>query len=249
MRKHLSTLSLLLGLAAFAAIGCGDDDESNPTGTGGGGGGTTTTVDLTSAQVEIPSAMQTAAGSNPGAAQAVGAINLANSFTAYSSWWTPPSGIKDMIPTEALGADTIISWSQGELTIILELTPSGSVTSFAVTIDGFDGDRTYDSFIFLQGFVMNDGSEGNLGIKNPDDPGSNLLFWQWLVNPNNVFILDLISSDDEGYLTVMENPDGSGSVTQEFGQVLSFEADWTAGGGGTYTIYDGQGQPTQNGSW
>ncbi len=248
MRTHLSLYMLLLGLVAFLALGCGsDDDNGNPSGPGGGGGGTDA-IDLSSAQVEIPAAMSNAASGNAGAAQATALITLANSFMTYSSWWTPPA-LKFHVPTNALGADTTISWSQGDMSIILELNTAGSATTWMVTLNGSDGEQNYENFIYMEGYQMLDGSGGNMSIKDPSDPGSDLLYWEWLVDPDDVFILNLYSSDDDGTLTVGENPNGSGSVSQTLGTVLSFEANWNSDGSGSYTFYDGQGDPQDTGTW
>lgn len=240
--RLLAASGLLLSLLA---MGCSSDDgENNATGPGGGGG--TKQIDLSSATVAVPPAMQTAAnGGNAGAAQAVATIQQLNLIASYGMYFTPPArklaGLAS--PHE------IYSWSVGGLSIILEVNQESSVFTWAVTLNGTDGETTYDNHIFIRGYRENDNASGNMSVYDPADPGSALLFWTWGVNPNNVFAMTLYAYDENAEITSSINPNGSGSVSQSVGGVLSFNATWNSDGSGSYTIYDGSGDPADSGTW
>lgn len=243
VKRLISHWSLVLLLALLVA-GCGGDDESNPTGSN------SNPVDLSSAQVDIPAAMSNAAGSNSGAAQAVGLINLANSFSNYDAWWTPPSpGAKTGLPYFAAGVDTTISWSQDGVTVTRETNENSIDKTWTVTLNGSDGTHTYNDFVFIDGYALLDGSDGSMSVYDPDSPQNTTLTWTWGIDPSQTFFLNLSIAESNGYISIDVPNTGGGSVTHTINGVNSFSATWQSDGSGSYTIYDSGGTPTDTGTW
>lgn len=232
-------LLFLLSLVTMFVIGCSDDDNDSPTGGNNAGGA----VDLSSATIDIPPAMATAASSNTGAAQAQGYLQMLNSFSAYSSFMTAPAA------KIAEVNDGVYTWTSGGLSITMTIVDQGSEITWDVVVNGSDGQTTYENFTLIDGYQEKDGSSGNLSIYAPSYPSAASAFWTWGTSPTGVFTSSYYDNLSGVNVDATVNTDGSGSVYYYAGQTIQFGSTWNTDGSGSYTIYDGSGQQIDSGSW
>lgn len=238
--SHLIKSALLPCMLIFAlTIGCSDDDENNAAGPDNS---TNDSPDVSSLQLEIPSAMQSASSGNAGAAQAVGYFQIVNTLSIWSAWITPP-------PAKLSSVNDNIVWAVGGITVTLTTTVEGDQITWTVTVDGSDGELTYDNFVLFRGYQSTNGDSGSFSIFAPEVVGQALMTWEWMTGENMAVTVTMTSHVDGFVLVAVSNPDGSGSIRATDGSTAVFYAEWGADGGGTFIVYDGQGVESDSGSW
>ena len=228
---------LVLGLAFLPA--CSDDDD-NPTTPQGD---TPPTFVLGAGdQIELPQGLQYA--NDPNASAVMGYAALANGFTAYTGFFTPP--------TKAAAADgppwvytwTVTQLPTTDLTFTLTVDETSDSYTWEYRLDGFDDGDVFDNVVFYEAEVAKDGSWGEMYIFDPEVSSSDpVLAWEWSESALGVFTMEMQSFDDDPvYIEFVVNPDGSGTldiyewVADAWRTVAHYE--WTALGNGSYIIYN-----------
>ncbi len=221
---------------------CSKDD---PTGSNGDGNGNGTGLpDFTAMAVSVPTEMQNAAGSNPGVANGVALITMANSFVAYSAFMIPVGAPKIAAPN-----DGSYSWTVGDLTITMTVTTVDSYTNWTVSLNGSDGEQTYEDFILLSGSSQPDGSVGELLLYAPEAGNQEVLSWSWMTGQTGIFSIDYFAFDASSAVTVEVNPDGTGVVINRVQTLSVYSASWNTDGSGSYNYYNSQGDVIDSGTW
>ena len=233
---------LILLLGALLLAGCSSSSDKNPT---GNNTGSSLGPNLSSVGIQTPTPMQTAATADPtgGAATGVGHLATLNGFKSYASWWTRPTA------RAAAALDTIISWQDGSLSILVQISDAGSVYTWSVILNGSKGGKTYSDFLFIDGFQELGGDIGQMQVYDAATPGSVLEFWTWSKTPEGALNMNYHNLQTDESIFGLGNPDGSGSVSHNVGAGLTFGANWAADGSGNYTIFDGGGGVLSSGTW
>jgi len=237
MRHMKFLVSLLTMLILVLVIGCSDDDKG-PTGNNGETQQPTFSID----SITVPAAM--AQSADPKAQEAVTYVMMANAFSAYGSWFTPP--------TTSEGPPWIYTWTVDGLTIILTVTEEGTNWVWDIVLDGTDGEYTYDNWLFIHAELAKNNSNGQLTIYEPVTTDVSLE-WSWNVDTEGVYTLVMTSYEGEGFkFEITVNPDDSGELElyTKVGESyqLTFRAVWQADGSGQWWTYEGD-QQTGSGSW
>jgi hypothetical protein len=189
--------------------------------------------------------MQTAATANPGGGASIGVdhLNTLNAFKTYSTWWTRP------VARAAAALDTTFSWQEGSLNILVQISDAGSVTTWSVVLNGSKDGKTYNEFLFLDGFLEFGGSDGQMQVYDADNPVSIEQYWTWVRTPEGALNMNYFNLKTDVSIFGVGNADGSGSVSHNLGVGVTFGATWAANGSGNYTIYDGSGGVLSSGTW
>ena len=154
MRKSkFLTLSVTLIFLFFISACSSDDGDSNPTEPGNGDNPPTVSVE----PITVPQKMQDAANNgNPGAAQAVAYIQIANTLPSYTQFLTPPEGASKISSTTAVTGEW--TWTQDGATITLVTNETATSYEWTVTVDGTFGGKTYSNQLLLKASELRDGS-------------------------------------------------------------------------------------------
>ena len=238
MTRKLNWFVILTAMLALFAMGCGDDDDN---GTGPSGGGNVP-IDLSQATIQVPQGVNDAAGAgNIGAQQTVSYVAVLNSFSVWSAFYTPP-------PAKIAQSDSY-SWTYEGITVTMQWTESETAVSWSVTVDGSDGESTYDNFVLLEGYQAKGDVEGDMSVYDPSNPGPAFLQWSWNTDPSDVFSVLMSNILDDIDISGSVNPDGSGTLSYSDGGTTRFTSSWTAAGTGTWATFDFNGDPQDSGSW
>lgn len=244
MAKRVLVISLATCLVVLFSFGCSSDDSTSSN-NGNGTGDGTGLPDFSNMVVTIPAAMQSAANTNAGAANAVGLITMANTFSAYA-FWMVPGGTQKTVATQAGSPYT---WTVGDLTITMTVTEIDSDIHWTVTLDGTDGQETYTNFVLMSGQSESDGSSGSLSLFAPQSGNQEVFSWSWQTSQSGIFSIDYFIPDGGIAVTVEINPDGTGAVIHRVVTNTVYTATWISNGSGAYSYYDAQGTVIDSGTW
>ncbi|NTW49399.1 MAG: hypothetical protein HGB19_06680 [Chlorobiales bacterium] len=252
MTKKLLSLTAIF-LCFTLLFGCSDNDDSS---SGGGNNNQLPSVGVQT--ITVPSAMKNS--SNSYAQMAVGYINLANGFSAYTAGLTPPGNatVKTVSSTglgmlEVATTTKTYTWTYSGLTYKLIFEETATNYSWTVIYDGTlgsgQGSITFNNQTILTATQLKDGSGGNLVVYyDTAHPTTATLEYVWTK----------IAGVYTGTITigvakyeVVVNTNGSGHITFWSDTALHyvFYATWTAAGSGTWTTYQTNGTSTGSGTW
>jgi len=180
---------------------------------------------------------------------------MANAFSAYGTWFTPPTTAK--ISAEPFSVNTgppwTYTWTIENLTITLTVTEEGTNWVWDVVLDGTDGEYTYDNWLSIHAEQAKDCNSGQLMIYMPVTTEI-CLEWSWSVDAEGVYTFVMTSYYEEEGLKVeiTVNPDNSGELElyTKVGEIYlrTFRAVWQTDGSGQWWTYVG-GLQTDSGSW
>lgn len=237
MRLKRLFLFALIFVVAFSFVACSKDKKTNNSDDFDG-------PEWNNDPVELPVAMEQS--DDPHAVMAVGYVAMANSFSGYGGLFAPPRGA---ICTVNRDEEWTYTWGDGELSITLVITETSTHYYWEIYFDGFDGEMTYDNFLYIAAEQTLDGNNGSMTLYDPEMTEF-LLFWEWSLDDAGVYHF-MYEFYQDGKVLVEVNPDGSGFV--EFyeydisGYWRSFRLEWTALGTGEWWIYDAFGNLADNG--
>ncbi|MGC8594563.1 MAG: hypothetical protein ACP5US_00665 [Candidatus Kryptoniota bacterium] len=110
---------------------------------------------------------------------------------------------------------------------------------------------TYNNWIALQGTSSADGKSGDWKVYKPNTTNLSGEFI-WSTDNTGKLTGTMRSYSDTGtldeYITIVNNPDGSGEIDEYNGNALVFKAVWTSSGSGTWWTYN-NGTLTGTGTW
>lgn len=200
--------------------------------------------------IEIPEALQNS--NSPGAQRAVMYMSMANSFTAFSAFMSPPPGNSALQKTNGVEEDWEHTWTDGTLSITMRVYESGGYNYWTTTLNGTDGNTVYTNWLMLEARQTMDASSGYL--KMFDDNTTDLTFnWEWATDPAGNVTMSMSGYEDgvaAFLIEVVANADESGNT--KFYEPISsliYDISWTSNGNGTYTQYDRNGNVVDSGSW
>jgi hypothetical protein len=234
---------------ALALAGCSDDD--NPTGSGNGGNGDGP-PEFTVSQVSVPEAMRQS--NDPFAILTVSYVNLANSFSNWFGYFTPPASAKIARPAATQdGPPWAYNYTQGGLTVTLTIDVEGDNYTWDVVADGTDGSTTYDNFHWLHGERSMDEKSGSIVAYDPDVTGP-VAEWDWSFSPTDVysFLMTAYDEFENIQIDLTVNPDASGQLESRSGSgneyLPEFTSQWQSSGAGMWQQYS-EGEVVDSGSW
>jgi len=234
--KPLVCFSVIV-TAFVLVVGCSNDNN-----TPSGNSGTVQAPSFSIDSVTVPDAMMQS--SDPMAQMAVSYVMMANAFSAYWTWFAPP--------TSSNGPPWTYTWTDSNLTVTLTIKEQGNNWVWDIVFDGTGGGYTYNNWLFIHAEQAQDNSSGQLLIYEPVTD-SVAWIWSWDVDSQGVYHLVMISKSDQSKVEVTVNPDESGHLKayEEVAQnyQLIFEANWLADGSGQWWQYDQNGQLIGSGSW
>ena len=246
--KYLNFLKILLILSVFAFFtACSDDDgDDNPTDPGNGDG---STPDLQVKQITPPQKMQDAANNgNPGAAQAVAYISLANSLPTYADLLEPPEGSGKVSATNAPAEEW--TWTEGGASMTLTLNETETTYSWTLTIDGTYSGETYSNQVVMEANGSKNGSNGQLYFYSPDAASPVLSFdWETLADGTYHLVIESAQGSASTTSELYAYSDDSGSLDINMSGGGSWDIDWASDGSGTWAQYDEQGGLVDQGTW
>ena len=240
----LKVFLMLLVFSFFAA--CSDDDDGNGPNEPDNGDDP---PELNVQQITVPQKMQTAAnGGDPGAAQAVSYIQLANMLPSYAQLLNPPADAGKVPSISATAGEW--TWTQGGATFTLTSTESGNTYSMTLTVDGSYQGETYNGQIIMEASGQLDGSQGQLKFYEPGTSAPVLIFnWETLADNTYHVTIDSNQGSSSANIELYSYPDGSGSLDINTQGAGSWDIDWNADGSGTWAQYDASGGLANQGSW
>ena len=225
--KRLFIFALVF-VVAFSFVACSKDKKTNNSNEFDG-------PEWNNDPVEVPLAMEQS--NDPHAQMAVSYVAMANSFGSYGGLFAPPRGA---ICTVNRDEEWTYTWGDGELSITLVITETSTHYHWEIYFDGFDGNMTYDNFLYIAAEQTLDGSSGSMTLYDPEMTEF-LLFWQWSSDDNGVYHF-MYEFYQEGKIVVEINPDGSGFLEYyEYDNSAywrSFRIEWTALGTGEWWGFD-----------
>ncbi|MDZ7764685.1 MAG: hypothetical protein U5K00_09690 [Melioribacteraceae bacterium] len=186
--KDLLKLLLTLILFSFFAA-CSSDDDDGPTEPDDNGDSPPT---INVKQISVPQTMQTAVNNgDPGAAQAMTFMNLANSLPSYAQLFNPPQGSGKVSSTSAASGEW--TWTQDGTTFTLVSNETSSGYELTLTIDGTFGGKTYSNQILMTSTLSKDGNTGEVLFYDPDS-GSPALTFNWETEADGTYHLDMVAT-------------------------------------------------------
>jgi hypothetical protein len=249
MRKR-QLLHWVMALAVVGAL-AGCSDNNNPAGPGDGGNGDQP-PEFTLQQVSVPDAMRQS--NDPYAIVTVSYVGLANSFSSWFGYFTPPSSAKIARPTGTQdGPPWVYTYSQGGVSVTLTIDEEGDHYTWDVVANGNDGETTYDNFHYLHGERAMDESNGSIVLNDPESL-STAAEWEWSLSSSNVysFLMTAYDVTEDLQIDLVANPDQSGQLEYRTGTnneyVPEFGSQWQSSGAGTWQEYS-DGEVVDSGSW
>jgi len=256
-RKEDEMRSLSLKTAAFlmifilAIVGCSKDESTSPTSPSNQNNDSPPAFEAQG--VTIPDEL--AQSQDPMAQQAVAYIMMANAFTSYTGFLTPPSGTE--APELSSGYDGppwVFTWDvddgANQYTVILTINETSTSYTWSVTVDGVLEGVTLDNFVYIEGEQAKDEKSGSITVHDPETQGVALTV-NWNIDSSNVYHL-VYEAPEEGRIEITVNPDESGSVTyyewNGSAFVMVFKAVWNTDGSGEWWTYE-NGVQTGHGTW
>ena len=221
-------------------ISCSDDDD-NPTGPEGN-----QAKELSAKQIPVLPAMQQSA--SPHAQQAVLWLSIANSFQAYSAFYTPQDNLNKLFKTND---EWTKSWMVDALQITMDYFDDETSFGWEIYLTGSDNEFTYNNWLYMEAYQYIDDSYGQLKMYKPvtDEVG---MEWNWTNATTGIYYFNLfIWEDNPQKLEIISNPDNSGQITaynyvnNQF--VAHTKITWTAAGTGYFWEYDESGNVTDEG--
>ncbi len=241
--RFTDLIKILLVVILFSFFTACSDNNNNPSSPDNGNNPPTLSVK----QIPIPQAMQTAANNgDPGAAQAVAYITIANTLPAYAQFFNPPANAGKISSTTAtLGSWT---WTQNGTTFTLVSSETDNGYEMTLTVNGSFNGKTYSNAILFDVTMPLDQNSGELYFNDPNT-GNPILGFIWENLSDQSYHLTI--NDTEGSTTseFYSYPNGSGTLNINNQGVNSWEIDWGSDGSGTWTQYDPENNPIDSGSW
>jgi len=137
--------------------------------------------------VSVPTAMEQS--ENPMAQMAVGFVAMANAFSSYGAYLTPPGG---KAAADGDGPPWEYTWSEGGLTITMTITEVGTEYHWDIVLDGTDGTYTYTDWLVIHAEQAQDGSSGLMIVYEPVT--TNILAqWSWSTDLSGVYTFEMIN--------------------------------------------------------
>ncbi len=239
----LKVILVLTLLSFFTA--CSDDDEG-PTEPENGD---ENPPSLNVKQVSVPQAMQSAANNgDPGAAQAVAYIQLANTLPTYAQLFNPPEGSGKLPATSTTAGEW--TWTQDGATFTLVSNETATTWEMTLTVDGSFSGSTYNNQVIMEASGMLDGSQGELHFYSPGSSSPAVSF-NWETLADGTYHLSINSSEGSGATNIelYSYSDGSGSLDINVSGGGTWDIDWNSDGSGTWAHYDASGSLVDQGSW
>ncbi|MEO0554929.1 MAG: hypothetical protein AAF149_17110 [Bacteroidota bacterium] len=253
---------LTFSFIILLAISCGDDDGEEVTVTPG-----LEDVEFTFSATEPPIDIQTAPllqSSDPNANQVGIWISQTDFFSSFLENFQAPAGAAKS--TTPIGGKSSKNGRTQEDVIVYTYTISEGGTSISVAYQISETSTSYVFEIFWKfdgtdyvKFIHAEESKDELRDGFMDifavDPGSEededfFLRYEWSETAAGLFTFKVFDVDEGFRLTIVSNPDNSGSLTVEFDGILNYEATWnSAGTAGTYATYDFDGNLISTGTW
>ncbi|MCB9210529.1 MAG: hypothetical protein H6610_10415 [Ignavibacteriales bacterium] len=238
---NIKYLGLLIIFLIFV-ISCSDDDSpSSPE--------SQTAKELSMKVIDIPNAIKQS--SNPYAQQVNVFTTLANSFSVYSFYFTPPSGNQQFLK---VNEDWTKSWTVNNITINMNYFENTTDFGWSIYLSGTDGEQTFNNTLFLEAQETIGTQQGTFKIY---DPNSNTVAseWTYFTTTSDVYNLSLFSynGDNSNKLEIISNNDNSGEFTYYEMASGDFTIDkrvaWNADGTGQWWEYDSTGTLIDSGSF
>lgn len=197
--------------------------------------------------IEIPDHMKQS--SDIHAQMAVVWLEIANSFTAYSSLFVPPEGAKSLPKVNALNDEGKYTWSVGTLSVTLIYSSDNEYTRWKVMFSGTDNGTTYIDWVFMEAEQTADGKNGTL-VMYEDNTTDIAAKWTWTNNSDGSSDYTFLNYSDSGMkLVIHVNADKSGELNfyenVDGGYVLKYKITWNANGSGAWWDYENN----ENGTW
>jgi hypothetical protein len=256
MRKKQLCTWMIAAVFLIGAAGCSSDDKSTGPGTGGG-----EAPEFGITNVSIPTAMTES--SDPMAQMAVGFVGLANSFSGWFGFMTPPVTAAKVVATYgSQDGPWVTTWSDGNLTVTVTVTETSDRYTWEVMANGSADGITYNNFTLIYAEVHKDGSQGSMEVYDPTTDQL-VLSWNWSSAPDGTYHFTMTGYDTSALLaaspnsetlqiSVTVNPDESGGIEYRLGDGSSFElafrAEWQSSGAGEWWNYS-NGEITETGTW
>ncbi len=201
--------------------------------------------------VQLPQSV--ANSSDPHAAQAMGMAAMANSFSGYASFFSPPSGAK-ALPKTADNGSWEYSWNDGTLVVTLYYTEDAEGYSWKVVLNGTEPNDNivYTNWTMLEATQTADGSNGTMILY--EDNSTEIAFKiTWTKDSNGNVYMEYTSYGENGtMIKIQANADQSGWMEIYYNRngqyVISMKISWTSAGG-EWWEYDYQGNETDHGSF
>ncbi len=202
-------------------------------------------------QVELPQSVTNSSDSH--AAQAVMWAGMVNSFSAYSSYFSPPQGTKSLLKTNDDGSWTY-TWTVDSLVITLLYEQNAESISWKVTLNGSDSqsETVYVNWTMLEASQTTDGSSGTITMY--DDNSTDIIFTlTWSKDSDGTENYEYINpADGGGKIVFTVHPENSGDVQMynhlDGQYIVWMKVAWTASGG-EWWEYDEQGNVSNHGSF
>ncbi len=243
MKRKILSIAIILILTFFLSSCSKDDDnpvtpEEKPS-----------PEQPATPQVQLPPSVSNS--NDPHAARAVSFVAMANSFSQYSAFFTPPEG---SLAKTADDGNWDYTWTDGTLVITLHYRENGEGYSWEVVLNGTEPSSgvVYTDWTMMEAQQNSDGSSGSMTVY--EDNTTNPEFeYTWTNDGSGHITFEYISFGDYGSkVSITSNPDNSGSMEYcEYvnGQyVMTFKLIWTSNGG-EWWEYDYQGNEIGHGTF
>jgi hypothetical protein len=243
----------LLGIALFA-VSCSKDDDAKPS-------LEEATLSLTSNNQVITAPAAMASSEDPYAQMAAGYVGIANSMSAYLSYFNKPNGaVKSTTKITAANGRTA---EAGDV-IVYTWTDANSGTSIAYQISEesdryvfeifYKGSGQSDWLKYFQAEEKKDKSSGFMKVYDifgitGDDASVALVDYEWTRVGD---ILNFTVTDYSGAIKVelvINTKTKAGSVVYTFDGVKAYSMIWESNGNGSWAFYDEQGNVSESGTW
>ncbi len=247
MRISSKLLKRLVIMLIFALLlGCSSDDDSGPTEPENENDNPPT---IEFDPIQVPQTMQDAANSgDPGAAQAVAYIQMANMLPYYTQLLTPPSSAGKLPSTSATNNEW--TWTHQGATFTLTSEETATTYEMTLTVDGTIEGNTYNNQVFITASTSKLNNSGELAFYDPDS-GLPVLDFEWDIAQDGTTHMLLTSHQASPSISVelYYYPDGSGALDVNAPGEGSWSISWSADGSGTWTQYDAGGGIIDQGNW
>ncbi|MDZ7725258.1 MAG: hypothetical protein U5R06_21190 [candidate division KSB1 bacterium] len=235
----LKRLFVFLMITGAIFWSCSDDS--------GNGTGPSSTEEPPELNVEFPTLPEKMQQSNDPHAQQVKtylmiANNMSNTYLAYV-----------IPPANAGNGDMNYTWTDGEVTVHLDISESGNTIEWKVRFSGSDGEHTYDNWLAMEAQRNKAGTQSSFviyekGIEGPaatfdynkDDADTQSYDFK-AYGSTGIRLLAAVNADSSGWAEQYEYMDN------QF--VLNEKYEWDAQGNGEWWNYNTDGSVSASGTW
>ncbi len=236
---------VVISFAISMMLSCSKDDDSD------NGNQDNDAPEFQAKNVDVPDYMEQS--SDPYASMAVNYVTMANSFTGYTSSFTPPTKSTGFLKSTMDGPWTY-TWTVEDggnsYTVTLTITEEADGYSWTLTITGIMNGIELNNFVYMEAWQSHDEKSGSFKLYSPET-GEAIMIVTWDMDENGVYTCTFEIPGDV-LIEVIANPDGSGSLEvkkwHDTQYLLSFKAVWDSTGHGEWWTYD-KGVLQDHGTW